>query len=235
MEEIKTTQQQVEETLAKAIQGTKLVYSVKDGKNFFGGQYLMIWICCSNKDMNVVGQKPQVVSLCLNIPELELYPQVFGGNGGNSIFRKPNLEDPTEKYLAMKRIKIPFRKPQPQIDKVLITIQKFVKNYIDLLRANIDVLMYQNEVDYNDVLGTESIKESVNEEYNYKWGTWKARIWKSSILGINWSVESTGGEGDMYNFRKHIDLEYDTFKEAEEDMFNTIQERIGHTPKKQLS
>ncbi len=116
------------------------------------GKYLKIWIACSNIDINrVAGQKPQVVSLMLS-DKLELHPQVFGGCGGQSIHRKPNLQDPSEQYLAMKRVKIPFRTPVKTEDKVIQCLEKFVDNYIKALKENIEVLTNQDIVDYKELL-----------------------------------------------------------------------------------
>lgn len=141
------------ELLAKTLPPT-FVYDAVERKQPLGnGFYIKIWAACSNIDINnVQGQKPQIVSLCLDLSSLELYPQIFGGNGGQCIYRKPNLEDSKEKYLAMKSVKIPFRKPQPQPEKVLAAIEKFFKNYFLALKENKEVLMYQNLVNYNEIL-----------------------------------------------------------------------------------
>lgn len=130
------------------------VYDAIERKQPLGnGSYIKIWAACSDININnVQGQKIQVVSLCLELDTLELYPQVFGGNGGQCIYRKPNLEDSSEKYLAMKSVKIPFRKPKQERTKVLAAIEKFFKNYIEVLKENKENLMYQNLINYNDIL-----------------------------------------------------------------------------------
>lgn len=61
----------------------------------------------------------QMVSLMLNAKSMRLYVQGFGGNGGQSIQRKPNLNEPSEKWLAMKSERIAFRTPKPIEEKVL--------------------------------------------------------------------------------------------------------------------
>ena len=131
------------------------VYSVTEHKNgFTGGQYLKIWIACSDVNINnVAGQKVQAVSLCLELNTMDLYPQIYGGMGGQCIYRLPNLNDPSEKFLAMKSVKIPFRKPKPEEKNILDAVSKFCDNYIKALEINIDVLMYQNLVDYKTLLG----------------------------------------------------------------------------------
>ncbi len=117
------------------------------------GPYLQIWAACSNDNINgVAGQKAQVVSLCLDLTTLELNPQIYGGNGGRSIHRIPNLNDPSEKYLAMKSVKIPFRTPLKEKKNVLMAIEKFVDNYLKTLRENKSVLMYKNMIDYDTLL-----------------------------------------------------------------------------------
>lgn len=129
-------------------------YNVQESKNFLGnGTYLKIWAAISNTNINnVTGQKPQIVSLMLDNTTLELHPQVFGGNGGQSIYRKPNLNDPKEKYLAMKSVKIPFRTPQKEKQKVLAAVERFFKNYLAALKENKENLMYQDLVNYNEIL-----------------------------------------------------------------------------------
>ena len=50
--------------------------------------YLKILIAMSDKEINRVRmQHPQLVSLALNLETMELSPQVFGGCGGQSIYR----------------------------------------------------------------------------------------------------------------------------------------------------
>lgn len=114
--------------------------------------YLKIWIACSTHEINrVQGQLPQLVSLHLS-NELELSHQVFGGNGGRWIYRRPNLDNPREKYLAMASEKVPFRTPEKTEDAVLRAIGRFIDNYKQLLIDNRAELMYQDIVDYNSLL-----------------------------------------------------------------------------------
>ena len=121
--------------------------------SFGGGAYIKIAFSPNTKQINDVrGQFAQVVSLKLQLDTLELTPQIFGGNGGKCIYRKPNLNNPKEKNLAMSRIVIPFRKPKTIEKNVLDAIKRFVENYIKALKENIDTLMHQNIIDYKEYL-----------------------------------------------------------------------------------
>ena len=131
----------------------KLPHGVSVGVNPLGRQpYLKIWIACSTHEINrVQGQLPQVVSLHLS-HELELSHQVFGGNGGRWIYRRPNMDSPREKYLAMASEKVPFRTPEKNEDAVLRAIGRFINNYKRILIENKAELMYQDIVDYDSLL-----------------------------------------------------------------------------------
>lgn len=119
----------------------------------FGGQYLKIAFAANDHQINGVrGQLPQVVSLNLDLADLELETQCFGGNGGRCIYRKPNLEDAKEKYLAMKSVKVPFRKPKKEEKSVLNAITKFCQNWLKTLKENKETLEYQNVVNYDELL-----------------------------------------------------------------------------------
>jgi hypothetical protein len=118
-----------------------------------GDTAFAIVMAVSDYEINRVrGQYPQAVSLYLNTKTLELHPQVFGGNGGQSIYRKPNMNDPKEKYLAMKNVRVPFRTPPRNEESVLKAVDNFTKNYKKTLIENKDTLMYQDLVDYNKIL-----------------------------------------------------------------------------------
>ena len=88
----------------------------------------------------------------LDLSYLELHPQIFGGNGGQCIYRQPNKEDAKEKYLAMKSVKIPFRKPTQTPEKIKECISKFIDNYIKILKENKEVLRYKEIVNYDEIL-----------------------------------------------------------------------------------
>lgn len=94
----------------------------------------------------------QCVSLSLS-EDLELKPQIYGGEGGNSIYREPNKEDAKEKYLAMKSVTVPFRKPQQNKDAVLRCIDRFADAYIKTLTDNRDKLCYRDVIDFDHCFG----------------------------------------------------------------------------------
>lgn len=128
---------------------------VQKRKNCFGGFYIKIMFAASEIEINrVSGQFPQVVSLSLDLDTLELGPQIFGGNGGQFIYRKPNLNDPREKYLAMKSVKIPFKKPKKEEKFILSAIERFGLNWVKTLKENKDELKYQEIVNYDDFLNS---------------------------------------------------------------------------------
>lgn len=127
-------------------------YSVSKYK-ILGESMLAIQISANDYLINnVEGQRPQSVSLSLDLNTLELQPQVFSGNGGNHIFRKINPDDPSEKFLAMKSIKIPFRKPKYELQAIYRAIAKFCENYKTILIDNIEQLQYQQYVNYKTLL-----------------------------------------------------------------------------------
>lgn len=101
-------------------------------------------------DINGVrGQKPEIVSLSLNTNKWELQIQGYGGNGGQSIYVLPDKTKPEEKHLALKSVKIPFRKPSANKDAVLKTIEKFAKTWCNTINQYYDRLKYFEYVDYS--------------------------------------------------------------------------------------
>ena len=123
-------------------------------KNYFDkGESIGIIMAASNYEINrVKGQYPQDVSLMLDVEEMDLNVQVFGGNGGNRIYLIPDKNDPKEKYLAMAGVKIPFRTPKKEEKFVLQAIEKFAENYKKALKENKDRLMYKEYVDYDTLI-----------------------------------------------------------------------------------
>lgn len=143
------------EKILRDVLPSKTHIIVKDIKSIFGAPQIMIAFAVSDYNINgVSGQKVQIVSLILNVDDMELYPQVFGGNGGQRIYRKPNLDDDKEKYLAMKSIKIPFRKPKQEEKFVLSAIKRFAENWLVAIKENKENLMYRDLVDYDDFLNS---------------------------------------------------------------------------------
>ncbi len=126
---------------------------VNQYKGFLGGNFLAIKAAADNYLINgVSGQRAQSVSLSLDLDTLELQVQIYGGNGGNRIYREPNRNDDKEKYLAMKGVKVPFRTPQKNEAAVLRAITKFFKTYKETLQSNIDVLCYRDRINYAELL-----------------------------------------------------------------------------------
>ncbi|MFW5847885.1 MAG: hypothetical protein ACOCVF_03115 [bacterium] len=143
--------QQIEKVLGKVLKREN--FQVNDRKSIFGEKQIAIEIFASTFEINnVKGQRPQMVSLLLDLNSKELRPQVFGGNGGQHIFRLPDMDNPKEKYLAMKSVKIPFRKPKNNDAAILNAIEKFATRWIETLKENRKVLKYQDIVDYDSFL-----------------------------------------------------------------------------------
>lgn len=129
----------------------------------FGGYYISILIAASNTLINDVrGQYPQLVSLSLDLSDLTLEVQPYCGSGGNGIYIEPNPNDPKEKHLAMKRVKIPFRTPNAGEVYILKAIGTFADRWLKALAENIDVLTDKNIVNYDELL------ESYDLFENYK-------------------------------------------------------------------
>jgi hypothetical protein len=139
----------------KKVLPSKTHIIVKEWKSFYGGKFIKIMFAPSSVELHrITEQFPQVVSLILDMETMELKPQIFGGMGGQTIYRKPNKDVQNEMYLAMKSVKIPFRTPKKEETKVIECIERFGKNWVEALKENKDVLMYQNIVDYDDFLNS---------------------------------------------------------------------------------
>jgi hypothetical protein len=81
---------------------------------------------------------------------MELKPQIFAGMGGQHIYRIPNPNISTERFLAMKAIKIPFRTPKKEEKNVLECVERFAKNWLQALKDNKTDLKYQDIVNYDE-------------------------------------------------------------------------------------
>jgi hypothetical protein len=75
----------------------------------------------------------QIVSLSLDNDELRT--QIYGGEGGGRIVRKPNLEDRHEKYLCQVGVKVPFKKPKHERKFILGAIERFATNWVETLKT----------------------------------------------------------------------------------------------------
>lgn len=128
-------------------------FKVEPWKGMGKSEYIAIKIAAKDFLINGVrGQRPQAVSLNLDLDTMELTPAMFGGNGGQSVYREPNLNDSKEKYLAMKRVKVPFRKPEGTEEAVLRAVQRFCIRYKETLKENIAVLCHRDVVNYESLL-----------------------------------------------------------------------------------
>jgi hypothetical protein len=153
--ETQTIINEIKEILNKNLPSDTYI-QVSETRSYFDKQpEIKIVFAVSDYEINQVkGQFVQDVSLLLELSDMDLHPQIFGGNGGQCIYRKPNMDDPKEKYLAMKSVKIPFRKPKPELKFVYGAIERFAKNFVKAIQENKDVLMYQDLVDYDKYLNS---------------------------------------------------------------------------------
>ena len=131
--------EQVRAILAEELQG--FWYEVRE-YNFLSDPCVNIAMAAKDFLINgVPDQRPQQVVLTYGYGELKShYP----------VYREPDRSKPEEYYLAMKGVKVPFRKPKT--GKELGAVRKFCRAYKDTLRANVDVLMYKEYVDYKTLL-----------------------------------------------------------------------------------
>lgn len=97
---------------------------------------------------NVPRQFIQRVLLVLNLENMELMAVI------QRITRKINPNHPREKYLAQVGVKIPFRKPAREEEAVIRACARFAKRWVEALKENVDVLMYQDLVDYKQFLNS---------------------------------------------------------------------------------
>jgi len=114
-----------------------------------GDRYLNIMLSPNNHEINGIrNQFPQLVALSLTLSNLELEVSYSGGMGGRCVSIIPQKN----KHLYCESVKIPFRKPQPNEKSVLNAIQKFAQNYVKILKDNKEILMFQNIVDYSNLI-----------------------------------------------------------------------------------
>ena len=117
-------------------------------KHFDDNEYIKIVIACSNYEIHKVsGQYPQCVSLMYDITLQELTIQIFGCMGGNRIFIIPQNNE----NLAMQSVKIPFRIARSE-KSAIEALKKFCQKYLETLKDNKNILMYQQYVNYNKLL-----------------------------------------------------------------------------------
>ena len=126
---------------------------VNERAGHFGGRYMQIgWAASDHLINRVSGQYPQLVSFTLDLSDMSLQPAYYGGNGGRTIYREVDKNNPAEKFYAMIGVKIDFRKPRPNKEAILKAISKAAQSWLAILRDNRNVLRYQDIVDYDKLL-----------------------------------------------------------------------------------
>jgi hypothetical protein len=126
---------------------------VEDRKAFYGGNLLKIAVAGSDKLIsNVKGQHPGLVSLSLDLDKNELSVQIYGGCGGQTLLVNVNKNDPEQMYYAYYGVRIPFRKPQPNDEKILNAIGKFVQNWKDAIKSHLDRMPHGEMVDWKKIV-----------------------------------------------------------------------------------
>jgi len=121
---------------------------VVERRNILGsGTYLAITIAANEKEINgVSSQLAGRVDLKLEGLDLEVAYR------GSSVFRKPRLEDPREKYLAFGVERIPFRRPKPNEAAVLRAVERFALRYRETLELIISNGEVPNDYDYQSAV-----------------------------------------------------------------------------------
>jgi hypothetical protein len=147
--EYEQIQEQVLKTIKKVLPETFNIM-VQKRKSCFGNDYLGIGVSPSFHEINKVKQFPQYVSFSLDLVTLELEERHYAFMGGTSFHRKPRPDlFPKEKYLALGRVKVPFRKPKRDLKSVLSALQRFFERYLNLLHEWGDDLKYKEYGDYS--------------------------------------------------------------------------------------
>ena len=114
-----------------------------------GTPVIRILIAAGHHSINAVdGQYPQRVSLAYTETD-GLMTAGVGGFSGNIIYRKPNLEHPREKYLAMVGVKIPFRRTKPgDHDAANRAVKRFAEKWLQTLKQYKPDLVYGSDTGY---------------------------------------------------------------------------------------
>ena len=151
MEQYQATVDQIQAILDKVVPNAFTKVQVR--KNFFGGDYIAIHIAAGDHEINrVQGQYVAHVSLRLDLETMQLETQVYGGSGGQCIYRQPDLTHEREKYYAMIPIKIPFRRPKPNMEAISKCIEKFAVNWKQAIVDNMETLTHRDCVDYKKAI-----------------------------------------------------------------------------------
>lgn len=138
-----TTQEliiKIEEAIRKEVPSTTVV-RVFEYNNIIPSLQIRIFVPGPTIH-GVPGQFIQMVLLVLDLEDMELRAAI------QRITRKVNPNHPREKNLAQVGVKIPFRKPAQEEEAVIRACARFAKRWVEALKENVDVLMYQDLVDY---------------------------------------------------------------------------------------
>lgn len=144
-----TTQEliiKIEEAIRKEVPSTTEV-RVLEYNNLIPSLQIKIFVPGPTVN-DVQGQFIQRVLLVLNLEDMELRAVI------QRVTRKIDPNHPREKYLAQVGIKIPFRKPAREEEAVIRACARFAKRWVEALKENVDVLMYQDLVDYKQFLNS---------------------------------------------------------------------------------
>lgn len=110
---------------------------------------LCICIAASDhKINNVKGQLPLCVTLW--VKDGVLTPQIFGGWGGQWIYFKKDPNNPKERYYALKRVGIPFRKGKPAANEKQLA--RFCVRWVEAIKANAEFIRREYPAPYEDIL-----------------------------------------------------------------------------------
>jgi len=122
-------------------------------KQCLGSSYIAIHIAASDYLINDVrGQFPAHVSLSFDPKTLELGVQIFGGMGGQSIYRNIDPTIDKERHNVLGRIRLPFRRPMANPEAIKRAISKFAENWKKAIKDNMELMRFIDKVDYEKAI-----------------------------------------------------------------------------------
>jgi len=101
-------------------------------------KYIKVSISTSNFEINNVSRQYHNHISFMIEEDLTLRFQIFGGMGGQSIYRSVDENNPKEKFYALQRVKIPFRTPKKDRDSVLKAIKNICTKYKEILKTTLE-------------------------------------------------------------------------------------------------
>jgi hypothetical protein len=152
---METLKNKIEQIVNDNLNG--FLVQVRERKNYFSkSNYIAVNIATSDFQINnVQGQYYNNISFCIE-EDLELRFQVFGGNGGQCVYRKIDKNIEREKYLALGREKISFRTPKKEEKAILNAIDGICKKYRLILI----------DIEKRGLLQSENLEETKKLLYN---------------------------------------------------------------------